>query len=250
VSLGALALVGVVVWVVTSTLPGSGRQPSAAGDATQTMRVLPLQSLDGSPFAAASALAVNSPSTGATSVPSGAVRTSAAAAVPSRTATQSQQQASTKTSATAAPSTPLPPTVNVSIADASEGLLLDVENAQTAVGTLIGMWPDDNTAAQRWHLVLQPDGAYVVYTELMDLHEGLEINTDPNKYGGNTITTVQSDTGDPQMQWTLKYLGSNKYELVSRYDGKCLRAGAGQGIAAAATTCVTSDANQAWTIAQ
>jgi hypothetical protein len=135
----------------------------------------------------------------------------------------------------------------VAIADSDNGLVLDVDNSGTSAGTLVGTWTSDDTAAQHWHLVLQPNGSYVIYSELMDLKEGLEINTNANDYSGDTVTTLQSYADDAAMQWDVKYLGSDKYELINSYNGQCLMGG-GKGVANATTTCDTSDAHQAWTI--
>jgi hypothetical protein len=137
--------------------------------------------------------------------------------------------------------------VNVTIADTSTGYVLDVDNSGTSAGTLIGTWPSDNSSAQRWHLVLQPDGSYVMYSELMDMSEGLDINTNPNIYSGNTITTMQAYRGQSDMRWTAVYTGPGKYELRSRYNGQCLQ-GAGQGVANATSACNASNAHQLWTI--
>ena len=136
----------------------------------------------------------------------------------------------------------------IDCAFSDDGLVMDVDNSGTATGTLVGTWSADGTAAQHWHLVLQPNGTYVIYTELMDLKEGLEINTNANDYSGNTITTLQSYSGSSAMQWTAKSRGSGKYELVNKDKGQCLQGG-GQGVADATTTCETTNAHQAWTIA-
>jgi len=135
----------------------------------------------------------------------------------------------------------------VLITDSDDGLVLDVDNSGTSTGTLVGTWSADGTSAQHWHLVLQPDGYYVIYSELMDLKEGLQINTDASLYSGNTVTALETYNDEATMRWTTRYLGSDKYELVSQDNGQCLTGG-GQGVANATAACDTSDAHQAWTI--
>ena len=239
VVLGALVLVGLLIWVIASVLPNNKPAGSAVADATaDATPSRSLQPLGASPFSAASDTAKPTPS---------APKTTHSAAAPHTT---QAQPATVKTSATHATTAaaPTPPTVNVQIADSENGLVIDVDNSGTAAGTLVGTWAADNTTAQHWHLVLQPNGSYVIYTELMDLKEGLEINTNANDYSGDAVTTLQAYDNDAQMQWTAKYLGSSdKYELVNNYNGQCLMGG-GQGVANATTTCDTSDAHQAWTI--
>jgi hypothetical protein len=144
------------------------------------------------------------------------------------------------------PTAPIPPTVDVEITDMDDRLVLDVDNSGTSAGTLVGTWAVDNTTAQHWHLAAQPNGTYVIYTELADLKKGLEINTDASDYSGDTVTTLQPYDDDAAMQWSLKYLSSNDYELVNNDNGQCLTGG-GQGVANATATCSTSNAHQAWT---
>jgi hypothetical protein len=231
VVLGALVLVGLLIWVIASVLPNNKPGGTAVAAATPSRS---LQPLGASPFAEASDTAKPTPSA-PKATHSAAPHTTAA-----------QQPATVKTSATTA-AAPVPPTVNVQIADSDNGLVIDVDNSGTTAGTLVGTWAADKTPAQHWHLVLQPNGSYVIYTELMDLKEGLEINTNANDYSGDAVTTLQAYDNDAQMQWMAKYLGSDKYELVNDYNGQCLMGG-GQGVANATTTCDTSDAHQAWTI--
>jgi Ricin-type beta-trefoil lectin domain-like len=161
---------------------------------------------------------------------------------PSATAKPSPSAAKTTHSAA-----PTPPTVNVEITDMDDRLVLDVDNSGTSAGTLVGTWAVDNTAAQHWHLVAQPNGTYVIYSELANLKEGLEINTNAKDYSGGTVTTLQSYDDDAAMQWTVKYLSSNEYELVNNDNGQCLTGG-GQGVANATSTCNASNAHQAWTL--
>ena len=243
VFIGALAVAGLLVWAITSTLPKSGPKASVAAAGTASASPThALQPLGASPIAVLSDSARPSPSATRITLP----------AAP-HTTTASQRPATVKTTAattapaSTAPAAPTPQTTDVQIADSANGLVLDVDNSGTTSGTLVGTWSVDGTPAQHWHLVAQPNGSYVVYSELADLKEGLEINTDANDFNGNTATTLQSYTGNTSMQWTAKYLGSNKYELVSGYNGQCLT-GAGQGVANATIACDTSDAHQAWTI--
>ena len=80
------------------------------------------------------------------------------------------------------------------------------------------------------------------------MKQALEININANDYGSNTMQPPHEPYRfySSSMQWTAKYLGSGKYELVSKYNGKCLQ-GAGQGVANATATCTAGDAHQAWT---
>ena len=269
---GTLALTALLGWVIAATLPDNSSHTAALAGSDRSATVLQSSSR---PLGAG--LASPASATGTVSrSPSAAKTTATASSVPTHTTqppqtqperTQSQQApppqappaqpthpattattASKATTPAAAPNPAPSATVNVEIADSDDGLVLDVDNSGTSSGTLVGTWSADNTAAQHWHLVLQPNGSYVIYTELMDMKQGLEINTDANDYGGNTITTLQPYAGNASMQWTAKYLGSGKYELISRYNGKCLQ-GAGQGVANATATCTSGDAHQAWTFA-
>jgi hypothetical protein len=249
VLIGALALMVVAAGVIAATLPKGKTQTvstvnsasSANSAAAGSGQLVPMTSAAVSTAATATVSAKPSPTKpSASATPSTASQqapTAAAAAAPNRTAASSPSPS---------PNT-APPTVNVLITDTSSGLVLDVDNSGTAVGTLIGTWGADSTAAQRWHLVLQPDNSYVIYSEIMDMHEGLDINTDPNQYSGNTITTMQNYTGNSHMRWTAVYLGSGKYQLKNRYNGQCLQ-GAGQGVANATVACNSSNAHQVWTI--
>jgi hypothetical protein len=252
---GTLALTALLGWVIAATLPNNGPHTAALAGSDQSATLLqtssqPVGTPSSSP-ASASATLSQSPSAAKTTASPSPTHTTqppppqappAQATHPATTATTAS-----KAAAPSAPPNPAPSaTVNVEIADSDDGLVLDVDNSGTSAGTLVGTWSADNSAAQHWHLVLQPNGSYVIYTELMDMKQALEINTNANDYGGNTITTLQPYAGGASMQWTAKYLGSGKYELVSKYNGKCLQ-GAGQGVANATATCTAGDAHQAWT---
>jgi Ricin-type beta-trefoil lectin domain-like len=215
---GTLAVAALLVWVITATLPKNSTKATVAVGTTAT------------------------PSTTATSLH--AVQPLGTSPIPVPSNTAKPGSSVTKTTHSAAP---IPPTVNVEITDMDDRLVLDVDNSGTSAGTLVGTWAVDNTTAQHWHLVAQPNGTYVIYSELADLKVGLEINTNANDYSGGTVTTLQSYDDDAAMQWTVKYLSSGEYELVNNYNGQCLTGG-GQGVANATSTCSTSNTHQAWTL--
>jgi Ricin-type beta-trefoil lectin domain-like len=214
---GGLAVAALLVWAITSTLPKNSTKATVAVGTTAT------------PSTTTSLHAVQP--LGTSPIP-----------VPSNTAKPSPSAAKTTHSAA-----PIPLTVNVEITDMDDRLVLDVDNSGTSAGTLVGTWAVDNTTAQHWHLVAQPNGTYVIYSELADLKDGLEINTNANDYSGGTVTTLRSYDDDAAMQWTVKYLSSDEYELVNSYNGQCL-SGGGQGVANATSTCNTSNTHQAWTL--
>jgi Ricin-type beta-trefoil lectin domain-like len=214
--IGALATAALLTWVITSTLPKNSTNATVA---------------IGTPTASAASPHALQP-LGTSPIP-----------VPSNTAKKPSPTAAKTTH----PAAPTPSTVNVEITDTDDRLVLDVDNSGTSAGTLVGTWAVDNTTAQHWHLVAQPNGTYVIYSELADLKEGLEINTNANEYGGDTVTTLHSYDDNAAMRWTAKYLGSNEYELINNDNGQCLTGG-GQGVANATTTCNASNAHQAWTL--
>jgi Ricin-type beta-trefoil lectin domain-like len=216
--IGGLAVAALLVWAITSILPKNSTKATVAVGTTAT------------------------PSTTATSLHAAQPLGTSPIPVPSNTAKPSPSV--TKTTHSAAPT---PATVNVEITDMDDRLVLDVDNSGTSAGTLVGTWAMDNTTAQHWHLVAQPNGTYVIYSELADLKEGLEINTNANDYSGGAVTTLQSYDDDAAMQWTVKYLSSDEYELINSYNGQCLTGG-GQGVANATSTCNTSNTHQAWTL--
>jgi hypothetical protein len=257
---GALALIALLAWVITATLPNSSPHPADVADSSRPSAApqTSLQSLGAQPFSLASVTGTESvsPSPSAvktTTAPSPAPTHAVQTTRPQAPQTTQHQQASvthpaTKATTASAAADPAPAaTVNVEIADSDDGLVLDVDNSGTSAGTLVGTWSADNSSAQHWHLVLQPNGTYVIYTELMDMKEGLEINTDASDFNGNTVTTLQAYSGSAAMQWTAKSLGSGKYELVNKDNGQCLQ-GAGQGVANATAACTAGDAHQAWTV--
>jgi hypothetical protein len=218
---GAVVVVGVLSLMVSSLM--SGQNPPAKSAPLLATARSPLVASSFSPL---SVVVTGGPSSGVSP------RAGSASASPAG-----------RTSGADTPAEP--PVVNVVITDTDDGLVLDVDNSKTAAGTLVGTWPSDDTTAQRWHLVRQPGGRYVVYSELTDLHEGLEISTDPEKFNGNRVTTLQPYEDDPRMRWTARYLGSGRYELVNQEDGQCLT-GSGQGLAVATAACDSADAHQAW----
>ena len=243
VFLGALAVAALLVWVITSTMPKSPAKAAVTADGTTgAAPPHPLQPLGASPIAVLSETAKPSPA--ATRITLPAAPHTVASQHPA--AVRTTARASTAP-ASSAPAAPAPPTVDVQIADSDDRLVIDVDNSGTTAGTLVGTWAVDDTPAQHWHLVAQPNGSYVIYSELADLKLGLEINVNADDYNGDTVTTLQPYDGDAAMQWTAKYLGSGKYELVNAYNGQCLTSG-GQGVSNATIGCDTSDAYQAWTI--
>ena len=248
VFLGALAVAALLVWVITSTLPKTAAKAAVAADpAASAASTQALQPLGGSTIVIASDTAKPSPTAAKSTLPTPTAPHTTASQRPVTVKTTAPPHTSAASTAPAAPATPALPTVDVQIADSDDQLVLDVDNSGTTAGTLVGTWSVDNTAAQHWHLVAQPNGSYVIYSELADLKLGLEINTNANDFNGDTATTLQSYDDNVAMQWTAKYLGSGKYELINSYNGQCLTSG-GQGVANATLGCNTSDAYQAWTI--
>ena len=243
--IGALAAAALLAWIITATLPNNNTKATVAVGTTATATPSASTSITTPPHA------VQPLGTSPIPVPSNTTKPSPTAAKTTHSATPHtsapQQPPIAKTTASKPPATPTPATVNVEITDTDDRLVLDVDNSGTSAGTLVGTWAVDNTTAQHWHLVAQPNGTYVIYSELADLKEGLEINTNANDYSGGTVTTLQSYEDNAAMQWTVKYLSSNEYELVNTYNDQCLTGG-GQGVANATSTCNTANAHQAWTL--
>lgn len=248
VFLGALAVAALLIWVITSTMPKSPAKAAVTADdgtgAAPTHALLPLGA---SPIAVLSGTAKPSPAATRITLPAAPHSTASQRPAAVRTTARASGARPSTAPASSAPAAPAPPTVDVQIADSDDKLVIDVDNSGTSAGTLVGTWAVDNTPAQHWHLVAQPNGSYVIYSELADLKLGLEINVNTDDYKGDTVTTLQPYDGAAAMQWTAKYLGAGEYELINAYNGQCLTSG-GQGVSNATIGCDTSDAYQAWTI--
>jgi hypothetical protein len=126
----------------------------------------------------------------------------------------------------------------------NSGKALDVTGAGTAVGTNVEIYTDNNTAAQRWQVILNSDGSYKLINPNSD--KTLDVANAGTADGTNV--QISGDNGSGAQKWQMNYNSDGSYTLINIGSGKALdvsEAGTANGTNVRIWTSNGSDA-QKW----
>ncbi|MGW1173232.1 RICIN domain-containing protein [Kitasatospora sp. NPDC002543] len=142
---------------------------------------------------------------------------------------------------------PTLPTTNVTIVNARTGFAADVDHSRTTDGTRVMSWAySTGDRAERWNLEHLSDGRYRI-TPVLNTGSSLDANNDRSRTvdGTSYFAQLWGYAGTDNQKWTLRSVGSGKYEIVGA-DGGCLTSST-QGVVLGVWQC-TGDDNQRWRV--
>jgi len=94
------------------------------------------------------------------------------------------------------------------------GKRLEVRSGNTADGSNVSIWGDNNSNPQRWRVEKQSDGSY----ELIPQHAtGARLNVSGGGTANATNVDIWTDQNQPYQRWTLQSQTDGNYEIVPNH---------------------------------